>query len=157
MRSGSDAHPGISAPRRSFSWIERRISLIFRSWNRQSEPPWSKSYFSISSPPFQDHPYRSGHRSTLLRTFRQLPGSSLRLPGVLSRHRSDMHPGLLHPLKRSHILFQDQFSVSLFFAISVTLVTRPARDWISDGMMIFVALPSAAFANASRLFNCKTA
>ena len=56
-----------------------------------------------------------------------------------------------------HIFFQDQFSVSLFFVISVTLVTRPARDWISDGMMIFVALPSAAFANASRLFNCKTA
>ena len=30
---------------------------------------------------------------------------------------------------------------------------RPARPWISLGMMILVALPSAAFANASRLFN----
>ena len=52
------------------------------------------------------------------------------------------------------IIYSSAFSV---LATSEIVFVRPAIPCKSDGIMIFVALPSAAFANASRLFSVKTA
>ena len=50
----------------------------------------------------------------------------------------------------------DMAAVSVLLATSTIEEVRPAIPCISDGMMILVALPSAAFVNASRLFRVMT-
>lgn len=50
----------------------------------------------------------------------------------------------------------DMAVASVLLATSTIEEVRPAIPWISDGMMILVALPSAAFVNASRLLSVIT-
>lgn len=68
------------------------------------------------------------------------------------------------PPVKSLLMSKNVFPVNSFcitfhtsFDVSTTALARPASPCISDGMMIFVALPSAAFSKASRLFNVNTA
>ena len=63
------------------------------------------------------------------------------------------NPQNLYLYSRFNIPVGEFMSIMLLpFAISVALVTSPASDCISEGIIILVAFPSAAFANASRLF-----
>ena len=53
----------------------------------------------------------------------------------------------------SRHLFRSLSALLPFYSLTVSIIpcARPAIPWISEGMIIFVALPSAAFSNASRL------
>ena len=57
-------------------------------------------------------------------------------------------------LKRVFCVFRDTLYYSLI--ISFAAAARPAIPWISEGMMILVAWPSAAFWKASRLLSLMT-
>ena len=52
--------------------------------------------------------------------------------------------------------FFDMAAASVLFATSTIEEVRPAIPCISEGMIILVALPSAAFVNASRLLRVMT-
>ena len=70
----------------------------------------------------------------------------------IGRFRKDLKNTLLQ-LNYTQEFLYSSLVVNYLSATSMTDFARPAIPWISDGMMIFVAFPSAAFANASKLFN----